>query len=127
MNNVGKESLDEDKRIEDDVTDERRNSVQVSELKVGSANQVEKNGATSRLQAPSILQVQQQLTQGTVVCWERFLHVRTIRVLLVENDDCTRHVVTALLRNCNYEGMQLWVLLNVLRVSAFQCKIIEGL
>lgn len=44
-----------------------------------------------------------QQTQATV-CWERFLHVRTIRVLLVENDDCTRYIVTALLRNCSYEG-----------------------
>lgn len=44
-----------------------------------------------------------QQTPATV-CWERFLHVRTIRVLLVENDDCTRYIVTALLRNCSYEG-----------------------
>lgn len=36
--------------------------------------------------------------------WERFLHVRTLRVLLVENDDSTRHIVGALLRNCSYEG-----------------------
>jgi pseudo-response regulator 7 len=36
--------------------------------------------------------------------WESFLLQRTLRVLLVEDDDSTRHVVGALLRNCNYEG-----------------------
>ncbi|KAM7468149.1 hypothetical protein LguiB_015711 [Lonicera macranthoides] len=55
-------------------------------------------------------QVQQHLRhhqpQGSMVRWERFLHVRSIKVLLVENDDSTRHVVTALLRNSNYEVIQ---------------------
>ena len=46
----------------------------------------------------------QQLPQGSSVQWEKFLHVRSIKVMLVEDDDCTRHIVTALLRNCNYEG-----------------------
>ena len=55
-------------------------------------------GSSPGLQVPL-----SQQTQATV-CWERFLHVRTIRVLLVENDDCTRYIVTALLRNCSYEG-----------------------
>ncbi|KAI3799485.1 hypothetical protein L1987_34783 [Smallanthus sonchifolius] len=38
--------------------------------------------------------------------------------MLVENDDCTRHIVTALLRNCNYEvieaanGLQAWKILE---------------
>lgn len=45
-----------------------------------------------------------QQLQGSLVHWERFLHVRSIKVMLVEDDDCTRHIVTALLRNCNYEG-----------------------
>ena len=45
-----------------------------------------------------------QQLQGSFVHWERFLHVRSIKVMLVEDDDCTRHIVTALLRNCNYEG-----------------------
>ncbi|KAG0616531.1 hypothetical protein M758_5G123400 [Ceratodon purpureus] len=35
--------------------------------------------------------------------WESFLLQRNLRVLLVEDDDSTRHVVGALLRNCNYE------------------------
>ena len=32
---------------------------------------------------------------------------RHLRVLLVEDDDSTRHVVGALLRNCSYAGMAL--------------------
>ncbi|KAL0338385.1 UNVERIFIED_CONTAM: Two-component response regulator-like APRR7 [Sesamum angustifolium] len=106
--NGEKESPDEDKGIEEGVLGERQSSNPVNALNFDAANQSEKHGATSGLQGPSILQVQQQQqTQGPVVCWERFLHVRSIRVLLVENDDSTRHVVTALLRNCNYEGSQL--------------------
>jgi pseudo-response regulator 7 len=48
---------------------------------------------------------QKQQHQGPVIRWERFLPVKTLRVLLVENDDCTRHIVGALLRKCGYEGM----------------------
>lgn len=50
------------------------------------------------------LQLQQQRSQGSMVHWQTFLHVSSIKVLLVENDDSTRHVVAALLRNLNYEG-----------------------
>ncbi|KAK1257195.1 Two-component response regulator-like PRR73 [Acorus gramineus] len=56
--------------------------------------------------------------QGSVVSWERFLPLRSLKVLLVENDDSTRHVVTALLRNCSYEvlavanGLQAWKILE---------------
>lgn len=37
--------------------------------------------------------------------WQTSLPSKHLRVLLVEDDDCTRHVVAALLRNCGYEGM----------------------
>ncbi|KAK9289449.1 hypothetical protein L1049_007604 [Liquidambar formosana] len=63
-------------------------------------------------------QQQQQQPQGSMVCWERFLHLRSLTVLLVENDDSTRHVVAALLRNCSYEvmeaanGLQAWKILE---------------
>ncbi|KAJ1276638.1 hypothetical protein BS78_05G229700 [Paspalum vaginatum] len=56
--------------------------------------------------------------QQQVVCWERFLQKKTIRVLLVENDDSTRKVVSALLRRCMYEvipvesGLQAWTYLQ---------------
>ncbi|PIN13302.1 hypothetical protein CDL12_14073 [Handroanthus impetiginosus] len=117
--NRGKALPDENKGVEDGVLGEGHSSIPVSELRVDAANRIEKHGATSVSQDPGILQVQQQQqSQGTVVCWERFLHVRSIRVLLVENDDSTRHVVTALLRNCNYEvleaanGLQAWKILE---------------
>lgn len=41
-----------------------------------------------------------ELDQG----WEAILPRGNLRVLLVEDDDSTRHVVGALLRNCGYEG-----------------------
>lgn len=41
------------------------------------------------------------------VCWERFIQKKTIKVLLVESDDSTRQVVSALLRHCMYEGLSL--------------------
>jgi pseudo-response regulator 7 len=54
--------------------------------------------------AQAVIQSQQQQSQGPLVIWERFLPLRSLKVLLVENDDSTRHVVSALLRNCGYEG-----------------------
>lgn len=64
-------------------------------------------------------QQQQQRSQGSMVHhWETFLHISSIKVLLVENDDSTRHVVAALLRNLSYEvivaanGMQAWRILE---------------
>ena len=46
------------------------------------------------------------------VCWERFLQKKNINVLLVESDDSTRQVVSALLRHCMYQG--LFILLPLL-------------
>lgn len=49
-----------------------------------------------------------------VIRWERFLPCRVLRVLLVENDDSTRHIVAALLRKCSYQvaavadGLKAW-------------------
>ncbi|KAL5548078.1 hypothetical protein UlMin_003309 [Ulmus minor] len=62
--------------------------------------------------------VLQSLPQGSVVCWDRFLPIRSLKFLLVKNDDSTRHVVSALLRNCCYEvnavanGLQAWKILE---------------
>ncbi|KAF8102392.1 hypothetical protein N665_0198s0097 [Sinapis alba] len=55
--------------------------------------------------ANTLLQITQQQQQplAPVVNWERYLPVRSLKVLLVENDDSTRHIVTALLKNCSYE------------------------
>uniref|UniRef100_A0A0D6R118 Response regulatory domain-containing protein n=1 Tax=Araucaria cunninghamii TaxID=56994 RepID=A0A0D6R118_ARACU len=73
--------------------------------------------ANDRLQGAALPQKQPQ-PQGPVIRWERFLEQRSLRVLLVENDDSTRQVVSALLRNCSYEvtavanGQQAWKLLE---------------
>ncbi|KAF5777942.1 putative response regulator and transcription factor RR-A-type family [Helianthus annuus] len=68
-------------------------------------------------QPDGALDGQHQQPQGPVVQWESFLPLRSLKVLLVENDDSTRHVVSALLRNCSYEvtavanGLEAWKLL----------------
>ncbi|XP_052480396.1 two-component response regulator-like APRR5 isoform X2 [Gossypium raimondii] len=52
------------------------------------------------------------------VNWESFLPTMALRVLLVEADDSTRQIVTALLRKCNYrvsavsDGLQAWEMLK---------------
>ncbi|KAK3147595.1 hypothetical protein QOZ80_3BG0284400 [Eleusine coracana subsp. coracana] len=57
---------------------------------------------------------EQKEPQEPTIRWERFLPVKTLRVLLVENDDSTRQVVSALLRKCCYEvipaenGLHAW-------------------
>ncbi|KAL3536326.1 hypothetical protein ACH5RR_004787 [Cinchona calisaya] len=113
--NEERESPDEDKGVGDGVVDVGQSSVKANGLKVDWAVN---DGGGTELRAQGILQVQQQQSQGTAVGWERFLHVTSIKVLLVENDDSTRHVVTALLRNCNYEvieaanGLQAWKILE---------------
>lgn len=43
---------------------------------------------------------------SSAVRWERFLPKMVVRVLLVEADDSTRQIISALLRKCSYKG---WV------------------
>ncbi|KAL5859438.1 hypothetical protein ACOSQ3_000746 [Xanthoceras sorbifolium] len=49
-----------------------------------------------------------------VVRWERFMPSTVLRVLLVEPDDSTRHIISALLRKCSYkvaavpDGLMAW-------------------
>ncbi|XP_039135890.1 two-component response regulator-like PRR37 isoform X2 [Dioscorea cayenensis subsp. rotundata] len=65
-----------------------------------------------------IAQPQQPPLLGPIVHWERFLPVRSLNVLLVESDDSTRQLVSALLRNCSYEvtaaadAFQAWRILE---------------
>ncbi|KAK4743121.1 hypothetical protein SAY87_001122 [Trapa incisa] len=77
------------------------------------ALQVQEN---SHMQPPiprSQLQAKEYLVR-----WERFLPIRSLKILLVESDDSTRHVVCALLRNCGYQvadvanGAQAWKILE---------------
>ncbi|KAF3954250.1 hypothetical protein CMV_020388 [Castanea mollissima] len=74
--------------------------------------------AQDKVQTQVVMQGSQQQHQRPLVRWERFLPLRSLKVLLVENDDSTRHVVSALLRNCGYEvtaaenGLQAWKILE---------------
>lgn len=72
--------------------------------RVDDAPAAENNGAGGEIQVHDGFQIAQQQSQNSVIRWERFLPIRSLKVLLVENDDSTRHVVSALLRNCSYEG-----------------------
>ncbi|EHA8590019.1 hypothetical protein COCNU_scaffold014359G000010 [Cocos nucifera] len=57
-------------------------------------------------------------SERQVIRWERFLPSRSLRVLLVEHDDPTRHIVAALLRKCSYhvvavaDGLKAWEVLK---------------
>ncbi|KAM1798461.1 hypothetical protein ACFX15_031907 [Malus domestica] len=104
----------EGERGNNGVEDEERRLVEEDESKSnGRAGDV-KGRLGGAVQAQTVT----QQPQGSTVCWERFLHVRSLKVLLVEYDDSTRHVVTALLRNCSYEvipvanGVQAWKILE---------------
>jgi hypothetical protein len=65
--------------------------------------------------------------------WEKFLPKMVLRVLLVEADDCTRQIITALLRKCNYKGIVyfhfvffeliLWFLVLILFFGCFSVQI----
>lgn len=91
--------------VNNGVPGREQSPVEENELKVNGLARNSEDGREPTVQAQVILQIQQQQQpQGSMVCWERFLHLRTLKVLLVENDDSTRQLVTALLRNCSYEG-----------------------
>ncbi|EEF37296.1 conserved hypothetical protein [Ricinus communis] len=68
-------SVEDESRINEDVEDDSNGHVEVVQVQ-GHAQ------STKR----------QQHSQGPLVCWERFLPLRSLKVLLVENDDSTRHV-----------------------------------
>ncbi|URE44871.1 Two-component response regulator-like PRR73 [Musa troglodytarum] len=69
-------------------------------------------------QSGGLQKQQQQQSPGPIIRWERFLPIRTLKILLVEYDDSTLQVVSALLRNCSYEvtavanGLQAWKILE---------------
>ncbi|KAA8534314.1 hypothetical protein F0562_031859 [Nyssa sinensis] len=78
----------------------------------------DESGINEDADAQAVLPRLQQEPQGPVIRWERFLPLRSLKVLLVENDVSTRHVVSALLRNCSYEvtavenGLEAWKILE---------------
>ncbi|KAL3846066.1 hypothetical protein ACJIZ3_003469 [Penstemon smallii] len=57
-------------------------------------------------------------TSSSAVMWERFISKMAVKVLLVEADDSTRQIITALLRKCSYkvvavsDGLKAWEVLK---------------
>lgn len=76
----------------------------------GAEDHYEEGDAAAACAKPAAPQASKEPVEATMPRvqerggWESFLLQRNLRVLLVEDDDSTRHVVGALLRNCNYEG-----------------------
>ncbi|XP_043707864.1 two-component response regulator-like PRR37 isoform X2 [Telopea speciosissima] len=109
---------EEPKEIRGGVVGEGQGLSEEDESRVNEVAEDVNEGYEGTIHAPAVLQQQQQQPQSPVVCWESFLPLRTLKVLLVENDDSTRHVVSALLRNCSYEvttasnGLQAWKILQ---------------
>ncbi|XWS07876.1 hypothetical protein CRYUN_Cryun41cG0030200 [Craigia yunnanensis] len=113
---------DEHKLIRDRVTGEGQGLSEEDESPINEDVEDRNDWKTEVVQLQVHMQgVQersQQQPQVPLVCWERFLPLRSLKVLLVENDDSTRHVVCALLRNCGYEvtavsdGLQAWKILE---------------
>ncbi|KAF3792121.1 Two-component response regulator-like [Nymphaea thermarum] len=94
------------------------------ESRINEVTQVTNGGlglCNGSVQGQEATQQRNQHSQGPIIRWERFLPFRSLKVLLVENDDSTRQVVSALLRNCSYEvtaaenGLQAWRILVDLR------------
>lgn len=100
--------LDEHKEVRNGVLGEGQRLLEEDELQINEdvedIDDGQMEGVQDKAQPQAVLQRLQQQPQGPLVRWERFLPVRSLKVLLVENDDSTRHVVSALLRNCGYEG-----------------------
>lgn len=100
-----KESLPDgasDKGAADLSYGSRNEHKEVRDGRDGEADECRTNEAAVVVHDP-VLEKQQRKFLAPVVQWERFLPLRTLKVLLVENDDSTRQVVSALLRNCYYE------------------------
>lgn len=91
------------KTSDEGVAGEGRGLCEGDEVKCNGVAEEVKVGQGGNVESSSVQQPMPQL-QPQGVCWERFLHIRSLKVLLVEYDDCTRFIVTALLRNCSYEG-----------------------
>lgn len=100
---------DEDKEIRDWAMGEGQGLSEEDESRINEdeeeVNDRQIGVVQDLVHKPADQQKLQQKPQGPLVHWERFLPRRSLKVLLVENDDSTRHVVSALLRNCGYEGL----------------------
>ncbi|XP_047325078.1 two-component response regulator-like PRR37 [Impatiens glandulifera] len=110
--------LDDRREVRGGATGEGQGLSEEDESRVNGDNEREKCECLDMARTSSVQQRSLQQSQGSVVHWERFLPLRSLKVLLVENDDSTRHVVSALLRNCSYEvvagsdGLEAWNILT---------------
>lgn len=99
---------DERKEIRDGVSGEGQGCSEEDESQIIESAEFidgrQMEFAQDKVHTPDAFQRSQKQCQGPLIYWERFLPLRSLKVLLVENDDSTRHVVSALLRNCGYEG-----------------------
>lgn len=103
---------DEQKRFRDGIVGEGQGLSEEDECRIDKLAIDRKDGREAAVAAVALQaslrkhqeQQQQQLPTGPAVLWEKILPVRTLKVLLVESDYSTRQVVSALLRNCSYEG-----------------------
>ncbi|CAN8301215.1 unnamed protein product [Cochlearia groenlandica] len=82
-----------------------KNEVETERQAFGSSEEDESRVGDTAENVNILLQIAQQQQQpiAPIVNWERYLPFRSLTVLLVENDDSTRHIVTALLNKCSYE------------------------
>lgn len=116
---------DENKHMRDGVTGNgqelaEEDALQINEDVEGALKRkkVEEIQVQDFVQGHSVIPRLQQQSEEPLVHWERFLPLRSLKVLLVEYDDSTRQVVGALLRNCGYEvtavanGLQAWKILE---------------
>jgi pseudo-response regulator 7 len=112
--------LDEHKEVRNGLLGEDQRLLEEDELQINEdVEDIDDGqiGVQDKAQTEAVLQRLQQKPQGPLVRWERFLPVRSLEVLLVENDDSTRHVVSALLWNCGYEGYSEVVIMSNLSMK----------
>ncbi|XP_058753350.1 two-component response regulator-like APRR3 [Vicia villosa] len=115
--NVGNKSLGEQNReVNEGLGSESSTG---NDTRFSKVTKEGNNGLKGSSQIHERFQVSPQpLPRAPVTYWERFLPVTSIKVLLVDDDDSTRNVVCALLKNCGYEvtavsnGLQAWKVLE---------------
>ncbi|KAL5055999.1 hypothetical protein RYX36_036681 [Vicia faba] len=116
-NNVGKKSLGEQNReVNEGIGSESSTG---NDTRFSKVMKDGNDGVKGSTQIHERFQVSPQpIPRAPVTYWERFLPVTSIKVLLVDDDDSTRNVVCALLKNCGYEvtavsnGLQAWKVLE---------------
>lgn len=111
-------SWDEEKGVRNEIVggDKGLGSYEESNLKINGVAEQVNSGFEGENHVSDVPEKQQP--QGSKIQWEDFLPRKSLKIMLVEDDDSTRHVVSALLRNCSYEviavanGLQAWKILE---------------